>query len=72
MLIISDGDFVEKALSASGLSRSVVETLLKSRGMTVEEVFIMTADAAGKCFIADKKGSPPHIITIGGDNSDKD
>lgn len=72
VLIISDGEFVEKALSAAKLSRSVVETLLKSRGMTVEEVFIMTADAAGKCFIADKKGSPPHIFTIGGDNSDKD
>ena len=71
VLIISDGDFVEKALSASGLSRSAVETVLKSRGMTVEEVFIMTADAAGKCFIADRKGRPPHIFTIGGDNSDK-
>ncbi|WP_051536451.1 DUF421 domain-containing protein [Ruminococcus flavefaciens] len=72
VLIISDGDFVEKALAASGLSRSMVETAVKSCGMTVDEVFIMTADAAGKCFIADKKGSPPHIFTVGGYNSDKD
>lgn len=72
VLIISDGSFVDKALSAANLSRSVVETVVKSCGMTVEEVFIMTTDAAGKCFIADKKGSPPHIFTIGGISSDKD
>ena len=68
LLIVSDGEFISEAMEALKLSRSTVETVLKSSGLTAEEVFIMTADTSGSCFIADKQGTPPKILTIGEKN----
>ena len=71
LLIIADGRFISEAMDTLHLSRSTVETLLKACGLTVHEVFIMTADSGGKCFIADKHGKAPKIMQIGGNESDK-
>lgn len=71
VLIISDGLFVEKAMQSLKLNRSTVEVLLSANGISLEEVFIMTADSSGKCFVADKQGSPPQILFLGGGKNDK-
>ena len=65
LLIISDGRFIPQAMESVKLSRCVVETVLKKQGMSIDEVFIMTADASGSCFIADKQGSTPKKLRIG-------
>lgn len=71
VLIISDGIYVEKAMESLKLSRSAVEKLLSANNMRVNDVFIMTADSSGSCFIADKKGSTPRKVRLGGEKNDK-
>lgn len=70
VLIISDGRFIPQAMESLKLSRSCVETVLKGCGIAADDVFIMTADSSGSCYIADKQGTPPKILTIG-DKNDK-
>lgn len=71
MLIISDGKFVQKSMEQLRLGRSTIEELLRAHSLTVGQVFIMTADSSGSCFISDKQGSKPVTLTIGGSNGDK-
>lgn len=71
LLIVADGRFISEAMDTLHLSRITVETLLSACGLTVHEVFIMTVDGGGKCFIADKQGKAPKIMQIGGNESDK-
>ena len=68
VLIISDGRFIPQAMEHLKLGRSCVEALLGSIGMTCDDVLIMTADSSGSCFIADKQGSPPKKMSLGGKN----
>jgi uncharacterized membrane protein YcaP (DUF421 family) len=71
VMIIADGAYVPKALENLHMSRCTVETLLSKNGLTVRDVFIMTADSGGKCYIADKRGKAPINFTIGGSSNDK-
>ncbi len=71
VLIISDGNFIDKAMESMKLSRSAVESLVKANGMELSDIFIMTVDNSGKCFVADKKGSPPKNLTLRGGKNDK-
>jgi uncharacterized membrane protein YcaP (DUF421 family) len=71
VLIISDGIYIEKAMASLKLSRSAVEMLLSANNMRVNDVFIMTADSTGNCFIADKEGSTPRKVRLGGEKNDK-
>lgn len=68
VLIISDGRLICKAMESLKLSRSTVEAVLKKNGLSIEDVFIMTADDSGNCFVADKQGSPPKKLRIGENN----
>ena len=68
VLIIADGQFITQAMEALKLSRSIIEAVLGAHGLTADEVFIMTADSSGSCFIADKHGAPPIKLSIGGKN----
>lgn len=68
VLIISDGKFISQAMESLKLSRSTAEKLLERYGMTADDVFIMTADMGGNCYIADKQGTPPKIATFGEKN----
>ncbi|MCR4795977.1 MULTISPECIES: DUF421 domain-containing protein [Ruminococcus] len=70
VLIISDGSFIPKAMESMKLSRCTVETVLKKHDISVENVFIMTADSSGNCFVADKQGSPPKKLRIGEENDE--
>ncbi len=47
-VIIADGQLREKALDAIGQNRSWVDAVLRTSDMTLEEVFLLTADAACK------------------------
>lgn len=70
VLIISDGSFIPKAMESMKLSRCTVEAVLKKHDISVENVFIMTADSSGNCFVADKQGSPPKKLRIGEENDE--
>lgn len=70
VLIISDGSFIPKAMESMKLSRCTVETVLKKHDISVENVFIMTADSSGNCFVADKQGSPPKKLRMGEENDE--
>ena len=64
VLIISDGRIIPQAMESLKLSRGVVEMLLEKQNMSTHDVFIMTADTAGNCFIADKQGTSPKIVNL--------
>ena len=68
VLIISDGKFIPQAMESVKLSKAAVEMLLSANKMSLNDVFIMTADSSGSCFIADKQGTPPMIVTLGEKN----
>ena len=70
VLIISDGKFIPQAMESVKLSKAAVEMLLSANKMSLNDVFIMTADSSGSCYIADKQGTPPMIVTLG-DKNDK-
>ena len=70
LLIISDGKLISQAMQSLKLSRSTVEKLLEKYGLNIGNVFIMTADSGGNCYIADKQGTPPENVTLG-ENHDK-
>ena len=65
VLIIADGKFIPQAMESVKLSKASVEMLLSANKMVVNDVFIMTVDSSGSCFIADKQGTPPMIVTLG-------
>lgn len=65
VLIIADGKFIPQAMESVKLSKAAVEMLLSANKMSLNDVFIMTADSSGSCFIADKQGTPPMIVTLG-------
>lgn len=64
VMIISDGKFIPQAMKSLKLSRCAVEMLLSANEMSVNDVFIMTADSDGNCFIADKQGTAPKIVNL--------
>ncbi len=70
VLIIADGKFIPQAMESVKLSKAAVEMLLSTNKMSLNDVFIMTADSSGSCYIADKQGTPPMIVTLG-DKNDK-
>lgn len=65
VLIIADGKFIPQAMESVKLSKAAVEMLLFANKMSLNDVFIMTADSSGSCYIADKQGTPPMIVTLG-------
>ncbi|WP_164173248.1 DUF421 domain-containing protein [Ruminococcus flavefaciens] len=65
VLIIADGKFIPQAMESVKLSKAAVEMLLSANKMSLNDVFIMTADSSGSCYIADKQGTPPMIVTLG-------
>lgn len=71
MLIVADGQMIDNSLHSLKLSRGSVEMLLKANNTKLSEVFLMTADSSGSCYLAPKNGSAPKTLTIGGNQSDK-
>lgn len=71
MLIVADGKMILNSLQSLKLSKGSVEMLLKANNIKLSEVFLMTADSSGSCYIAPKNSSAPKILTIGGNDGDK-
>ncbi len=53
-VIISDGRLLERAMKATGMSMGAVNKVLKENNLSLENVFIMTADSTGCCYIQGK------------------
>lgn len=71
VLIISDGKFIVEAIRSVKYSRSAVEILLDANGISLAEVFIMTVESSGRCFVADINGSMPKTLYLRGTENDK-
>lgn len=55
-VVISDGRIISAALRSLGLDRGFAERTAQNAGLKVEDVFIMTADSSGNCFISAEQG----------------
>ncbi|MBR6069692.1 MAG: DUF421 domain-containing protein [Ruminococcus sp.] len=67
LVVVSDGIIMGTALRSLGFDSGYAERTAKRCGLRVEDIFIMTADSSGSCFISPKKGGRPIIIQGGGD-----
>lgn len=69
-VIVSDGEVMPTALKSLGFNEQFVKNTSRKAGIRVQDIFIMTADGTGNCFIAPKKDSSPTEIS-GGKEDDK-
>ena len=70
MVIVSDGEVHETALRSLGFDKNFAENTAKKAGLRLKEVFIMTADSSGKCFIAEMERRKS-IVVQGGREDDE-
>ena len=64
-IIVADGDILCAAADSVGMTEKKIKAVLKSCGAELPQVFIMTADENGSCYIALRSGGEP--ITVKGD-----
>lgn len=64
-VIVSDGMVMLVALKSLGFNEQFIKNVSKKAGIKTSDIFIMTADGTGKCFIAPKKDSSPTEIQRG-------
>lgn len=69
-VVVSDGKIMRVALQSMGFNEQFVKNIAKKSGLAVDDIFIMTADNEGNCFVSPKKELPPKKIK-GGQNNDK-
>lgn len=61
-IIVSDGKILPTTLNSMGYNEKFAENSAKKAGLTIDEVFIMTADNSGNVFIAPKsENKSPYI-----------
>ena len=65
-VIVSDGIVQDTVLRSLGFDPDYAERTVSRFGIKASDVFIMTADISGNCFISKKEGGKP-IIIQGGD-----
>ncbi len=70
VLIVSDGKILDNALKSLGFDENTVDKVLKNAGKKLDDVLLMTAEQAGKCYIAWTDGGKPFVGKVG-DNNDK-
>lgn len=70
IVIVSDGTLHETALKSLGFDKKFAESTAKKAGVKLDEIFIMTADSSGSCFIAEKDVRKS-IEVQGGKENDK-
>ncbi|MBO7394645.1 MAG: DUF421 domain-containing protein [Ruminococcus sp.] len=70
LVIVSDGIVLHTALRSLGFDSDYADRTARRFGLKASDIFIMTADSSGSCFISPRDGGRP-IITQGGDESDK-
>lgn len=57
LVVISDGQLVERSLGLLRLDRDAVVNRLRNRGLRPDEVFLMTLDDCGNMFVQKKEGA---------------
>lgn len=58
-VVVSDGEVMHIALKSLGLNEQFVKNISKKSGVKIADIFIMTADSSGSCFIAQKSDKAP-------------
>lgn len=53
--VISDGQLIEEAMSLCGMTKEQVERAVRKKGLSVGQVFLMTADKTGAIHIVKKE-----------------
>lgn len=56
-LVVSDGVVIEEGLRLAGISRADVERAARRQGLTVRDIFLMTADSTGRFYTIKKEGA---------------
>lgn len=69
-VVVSDGKVMQVALKSLGFNEQFVKNTSKKVGISIPDIFIMTADSSGNCFISPKKDTSPTEIQ-GGQKNDK-
>ena len=55
LIVIDDGEIAEDSLRFIGFDKKWINDILSGKNLTVEQVFIMTADSTGKYTIIKKE-----------------
>lgn len=63
LLVASDGRIRPETVRSIGLSEKNIRDIADHAGVTIEDIFLMTADNSGSCYIAFKDGRKPIVIT---------
>lgn len=58
-VVVSDGEIMPVALKSLGFNEQFVKNASKKSGVKISDIFIMTADDSGNCFIAQKSDKAP-------------
>lgn len=69
-VVVSDGEIMHVTLQSLGFNEQFVKNISKKSGVKVPDIFIMTADGYGNCFIV-QKGDKASIKIEGGQEDDK-
>ncbi|MDE5936843.1 MAG: DUF421 domain-containing protein [Ruminococcus sp.] len=69
-VVVSDGEIMHVTLKSLGFNEQFVKNISKKSGVKVPDIFIMTADGSGNCFIVQKSDKAPVKIE-GGQEDDK-
>ena len=64
-VVITDGVILPAAMKSVGMTDKQLGAALKKAGMKAEEVFLMTADSGGCCYISRKSGGAPAVVKGG-------
>ncbi|MCM1132172.1 MAG: DUF421 domain-containing protein [Ruminococcus flavefaciens] len=67
-VVVSDGEIMSVALQSLGFNEQFVRNISAKAGIKIPDIFIMTADGTGNCFIAPKRERSPIEIDGGKDN----
>ena len=62
MLIAAGGQLIPEALRELNISAAEAETVVRSRGLRLDDVFLMSADSSGSYYIADNRGDTPYVV----------
>ncbi len=59
-IIVSDGVLMNKAMNKVNFDLKRIKSILNKKNLSLEDVFLMTADISGNYFIAEKKNNKIH------------
>ena len=67
-VVVSDGKVMKTTLKSLGFNEQFIKNISEKSGVKITDIFIMTADSSGNCFISQKSDKSP--IKIEGSQKD--